>query len=406
MTRTYLLLGVVLALGCASCDREKQQSLTQPSTSPQATVPATATVANVVDKKNSPATQQANDVTSPDGAAEFKPDDLKRLTREHGRWIGSVTKVDTAKKRIEVLLYSESDTKGNEKVFIAVVTSPESGIVIPSVGDKVTVEGMLGDEFVSETEGVFKGFDQIGRTTITVPCTFAQKGMQPHMISAPTETVEAIEVSIAISTQVSVQGFPCPISDRLKALIKKYDAETVMGGVAAGTECLNKGNGWAIELNEDWGTPFSFPPADSIPAVKFRKGEIGIVDKEIYVKFGTQAMVGKDAFVYTDRQWNALSLEAPATKPAVPELNRPANAEIEKLITDACIADRPSLEGYTAQINIKNVIADTQDKGKYTVTADVAFASDGTRARLGYIDHFVILRDVKNAWSIEIIKAK
>jgi hypothetical protein len=148
---------------------------------------------------------------------------------------------------------------------------------------------------------------------------------------APAETVEAIEVTIAVSgaaaKSTTSQGgveyspgfsttpmFNTPVlmshssenlSQRLQALIKKYDAETVMGALTSGIPMVIKKNGVAFQLTSDWGMPFQFSTGKdvTIPVVKFRKGEIGIVDGEIYVKDQTEALVGEKAFVYTNQQW-------------------------------------------------------------------------------------------------------
>jgi len=120
---------------------------------------------------------------------------------------------------------------------------------------------------------------------------------------ASSDTVEAIEVTIAIS--IPANGMRGELSDRLKALIKKYDAETVMGMMSAGTTFLNLAGGEAIEMKDDWSTPVSFASA-KIPTVKFRKGEVGIYKTEIFVKEGTEALVNDKAYVFTNKQWTTL----------------------------------------------------------------------------------------------------
>jgi len=95
------------------------------------------------------------------------------------------------------------------------------------------------------------------------------------------------------------------LSQRLQALIKKYDAETFMGYLTAGTPTVIQGNGVVFKLTKDWGTPFNFDTGnvDKIPEVKFRNGEVGIVEGEIYAKDGTEALVSGNTYVYTNHQW-------------------------------------------------------------------------------------------------------
>lgn len=120
---------------------------------------------------------------------------------------------------------------------------------------------------------------------------------------ASSDTVEAIEVTIAIS--IPPDGMRGEISDRLKALIKKFDADMVMGVMNAGAEFLNLAGGEAVELKDDWSAPFSFTAA-KIPPVKFRRGEVGIYKTEIFIKEGTEALVNEKAYVFANNKWTAL----------------------------------------------------------------------------------------------------
>jgi hypothetical protein len=117
---------------------------------------------------------------------------------------------------------------------------------------------------------------------------------------ASSDTVEAIDVTIAVSMMPS--GIPFKISDRLKSLIKKYDAGTVFGVGSAGTTYVNKGKGVAIELKPDWSEPPSVAGAKLRP-VKFRKGEVGVVEAEIYVREGTEALVGGKIYEFLIKRW-------------------------------------------------------------------------------------------------------
>ena len=118
--------------------------------------------------------------------------------------------------------------------------------------------------------------------------------------AAPNSIVEAIDVSIVISMRPS--PFPCPISDRLQALMKKYALETIYGIMRTGTMFVKKENGVTIPLKDDWSMPFIFK-ADMIPVVRFRRGEIGIENKEIHVKEGTESLVGDNVYIYENRKW-------------------------------------------------------------------------------------------------------
>ncbi len=97
---------------------------------------------------------------------------------------------------------------------------------------------------------------------------------------------------------------------------------------------------------------------------------------------------------------------AKAIQPPMSAQSLPQNAEIEKLIVNACLADRPSLQGYTGVVNIKNTAPNTPENGKFTVHADVAFTYYGTRMTLGYIDRFEFSKDENNTWKVEIVKTK
>jgi hypothetical protein len=121
---------------------------------------------------------------------------------------------------------------------------------------------------------------------------------------ASSDTVEAIEVTIALS--IPPDAMRGEISDRLKALIKKYDAEMVMGMISAGTTFVNLAGGEAAELKDDWSAPFSFTAA-KIPPVKFRKGKVGIYKTEIYLTEGTEALVNEKAYVFANNKWTAIA---------------------------------------------------------------------------------------------------
>jgi hypothetical protein len=226
---------------------------------------------------------------------------------------------------------------------------------------------------------------------------------------ASTNTLEAIEVTIAIS--IPPDGMRGEISDRLKTLIKKFDAEMVMGMISAGTEFRNLAGGEAVALKDEWSAPFNFTAA-KIPPVKFRKGEVGIYKTEIFVKEGTEALVNEKAYVFTSNKWTALGESitsvrnssekfAASSQPLQPV---PPTGQIKKLIIDACIADRESLQGYTGLVDIQSTTPDTSAKGKILVLANVAFSIPGTRMSLGYIDHFVLSQQTNGEWSVEIVK--
>jgi hypothetical protein len=129
------------------------------------------------------------------------------------------------------------------------------------------------------------------------------KDVNPKPVVASSDTVEAIDVTIAVSMMAS--DFSPKISDRLKSLLKKYDVDTVFGVASAGTTYLNKGKGFAIELKHDWSVPFNFTAA-KLPLVKFRRGEVGVFETEIYVKDGTEALVGEKAYVFANKRWTRL----------------------------------------------------------------------------------------------------
>jgi hypothetical protein len=226
-----------------------------------------------------------------------------------------------------------------------------------------------------------------------------------------TNTVEAIEVTIAIS--IPPDGMRGEISDRLRTLIKKFDAETVMGMISAGTEFRNLAGGEAVELKDEWSAPFNFTAA-KIPLVKFRKGEVGIYKTEMFVKEGTEALVDEKGYVFTNNKWTALGEATTAVRNSSEKLavssqplqQVPPTRQIEKLIIDACIADREQFQGYTGFVDIQSTTPDTPAKGKILVLANVAFSIPGTRASLGYIDHFVLSQQTNGEWSVEIVKKK
>jgi len=86
----------------------------------------------------------------------------------------------------------------------------------------------------------------------------------------------------------------------------------------------------------------------------------------------------------------------------------PENPEVQKLIVDACLADRPSLAGYRGVVNVKSTAPDFPEKGQVTVYADVFFDNGygGTRIQLGYIDHFVLYKDENKTWRVQLVKKK
>jgi hypothetical protein len=98
---------------------------------------------------------------------QFKPDKCEKLVGKSVRWSGVITQVDT-NNLTTVLLYSQTDSKGNETVYDTKVFLPPSSGVTPIVGNKISIEGILDESFSSKTVGVLKGFDEIGKTIITV----------------------------------------------------------------------------------------------------------------------------------------------------------------------------------------------------------------------------------------------
>jgi hypothetical protein len=124
------------------------------------------------------------------------------------------------------------------------------------------------------------------------------KEAQQRVATEPIDTTIAVWMT-GVAAQLSA---PCEVSQRLRALIKKYDAETVMGFVGAGTTIQYKRKGLAIELTDDWGIPVHVSTT-KIPIVKFRKGEVGLEDGEICVKDGTEALVADKAYTFTNHQW-------------------------------------------------------------------------------------------------------
>jgi hypothetical protein len=82
----------------------------------------------------------------------------------------------------------------------------------------------------------------------------------------------------------------------------------------------------------------------------------------------------------------------------------PEEKALQKLIADACLADRPSLQGYTGIIKVKETKAHDANPQKFLVYADATFVYFGTALSLGYIDHFVLSQNPKGEWEVEIVK--
>lgn len=82
----------------------------------------------------------------------------------------------------------------------------------------------------------------------------------------------------------------------------------------------------------------------------------------------------------------------------------PPERQMQEMIADACLADRPSLQGYTGIVKVKEAKLDPSHPGKIIVYADVAFVYFGTRLTLGYVDHFILFKNAEDKWNVEIIK--
>ncbi len=125
------------------------------------------------------------------------------------------------------------------------------------------------------------------------PSQKTERGPQHSSVSesvAPPTVVEAIETTIAVSMKPFSFFGPCPISERLQALIDKYDAGMVFGVAQAGYGAVKKDKGIAIELSDTWVMPLVFK-SEKLPEVKFRRGKIGVVDAEIFVAEGTEVLI-------------------------------------------------------------------------------------------------------------------
>ena len=134
-------------------------------------------------------------------------------------------------------------------------------------------------------------------------CSRKPETNQTQTPGASSDTVEAIEATIALSIPPDMRG---QLSGRLQALLKKFDAEMVTGTMSADTEVHNFSGGGGVELKDDWSVPCSFT-ADKIPPVKFRKGEIGLFKGNVMVREGTEALVNDRAYVFTNGKWTALA---------------------------------------------------------------------------------------------------
>ena len=86
----------------------------------------------------------------------------------------------------------------------------------------------------------------------------------------------------------------------------------------------------------------------------------------------------------------------------------PENAEMQKLIVNACMADRPGLEGWRSVVNFKKTVPDSPESGQVTVYADVFFdnGDGGTRMQFAYIDYFVFYKDENKIWRVKLVKKK
>ena len=82
----------------------------------------------------------------------------------------------------------------------------------------------------------------------------------------------------------------------------------------------------------------------------------------------------------------------------------PPENELQKVIADACLADRPSLRGYTGIVRFKEIKPDHSQQKKFIVHADVTFVYFGTAMTLGYIDHFILSKNAEGEWNVEIVK--
>lgn len=239
---------------------------------------------------------------------KFDPADLEALSGKKVRWAGSVTKLETDGHKCTVLLSSKEDDRGNKTLYVVSLPVPRDTGAKPRPGDTVVFEGVLQQGAIVKERGFFKDhFDKVSEKTITLllaePTILSIETKSEHPV-ATVETVEAIETTIALSIK-PFSFNPCPISDRLQGLIKKYDLETAFGVARAGYAATMKEKGVAIELKDDWGMPFVFK-SDKLPEVKFRRGQIGIVAEEIYVKEGTEALVGGKTYQYKGQKWLAV----------------------------------------------------------------------------------------------------
>jgi len=127
----------------------------------------------------------------------------------------------------------------------------------------------------------------------------------PEENYASKEVVQKIDATIAICAKHCLPGPPA-ISQRLHDLISTYVDEKFIGVREPGFWKVKIEDGWGIELKKDaWRLPCSFN-AKKLDNILLRKGKIGIINKEIYIKEGTEAKVDDIVYVYQKGFWQKI----------------------------------------------------------------------------------------------------
>ena len=116
---------------------------------------------------------------------QFDKHTFRKLIGQEVGWVGKLQKVGTGdSEKILVLLDSETDEQGKETVHLVEVSLATAPADALTVGDEVLVEGTLSEKCDVGVDRVFKGYNEVGSTQVTVTLFINQGKITRFRMSA------------------------------------------------------------------------------------------------------------------------------------------------------------------------------------------------------------------------------